>query len=676
MASEKTIYDFVFVGMGASNSLILSSLIKNGLTTDKKIAVLESDSKTKNDKTYCFWADPDEAIVSELSSIISYKFTHIRVNGSHVDSIENRPYHYIRSIDLYNSVFALIQKTQLDFHQHLVTNITVENQIYTLHTAHEKHYSKYVFDSRPSAFDTLSKNDIYLHQSFYGLHIKCLNDVFDKNTFDMMNFNVEQNNFTQFFYVIPFSSNEALVELTRFGSEKINLDYASNLLEDFISNTFGDYDKLGEEVGCIPMTTFNNPKNKLEGILNTGASANLIKPSTGYGFKNMFYFAQKVTEHVASNNLKHFNSIKTESKARFKFYDNLLLLILLRWPSLGKKIFTRLFNKVPVLTVFSFLEEKTPLREEIRIFLSLPIQPFLKALFIYLKNKNLLRYFLSAFVVIVHLTLSLFNHEAAQNFNYFSFSLGLLWIGIPHGALDHMLSGDKKTTLPIFIFNYLLIMWAYLIFWYFFPIISLLIFVGYSSFHFGESELIQNKEQINSLVKYFTAFLLGFSILVFIISTHWEESIEIISRIENGANFSLLLLNHTNWVSLASFSAAIVILLNFLRSKSHSLLGLLLLLVLGIYVPLLMAFGLYFIIQHSYNAWGHLKKGLNESSRVLHVKSIPFTIGALVIFSLMVFFYNHSPNPVAVFSLFFVFIACISLPHFIMMHLFYVKKQV
>ena len=41
MASEKTIYDFVFVGMGASNSLILSSLIKNGLTTDKKIAVLE-----------------------------------------------------------------------------------------------------------------------------------------------------------------------------------------------------------------------------------------------------------------------------------------------------------------------------------------------------------------------------------------------------------------------------------------------------------------------------------------------------------------------------------------------------------------------------------------------------------------------------------------------------------
>ena len=54
MANEKNIYDFVFVGMGASNSLILISLIKNGLITDKKVAVLELDNKAKNDKTYCF----------------------------------------------------------------------------------------------------------------------------------------------------------------------------------------------------------------------------------------------------------------------------------------------------------------------------------------------------------------------------------------------------------------------------------------------------------------------------------------------------------------------------------------------------------------------------------------------------------------------------------------------
>lgn len=675
MAIEKRIYDFIFVGMGASNSLLLISLIRNGLTKDKKIAVLDIDSKAKNDKTYCFWADPEEPIVSELSSIISYKFTSIRVNGSRVDSIENCPYHYIRSIDLYNEAFKMLKKAQIDFYQSFVTDITVENEIYTLQTPDEKYYSKYVFDSRPPVIDAISENDIYLHQSFYGLHIKCPNDVFYKNTFDMMNFNIEQDNFTQFVYVIPFSSNEALVELTRFGAEKIDLSYARRLLENFITTEFGRHQIIAEEVGCIPMSTFKNPVNQFEGVLNTGASANLIKPSTGYGFKNMFYFSKMVTERIRTNNLMHFNTIKLNSKSRFNFYDNLLLIILLHWPSLGKKIFSRLFNKVPVLTVFSFLEEKTSLREEIRIFISLPVKPFIKALFLFLKNKNVLRYIIAFISVIIYTLISLIHSQTAQYFNYLLLVVGLLWIGIPHGALDHILSTDKKTSLPIFIVNYLLIMMIYLVFWYFFPIISLIIFIIYSSFHFGESELIQNKEQINSLFNYLKAFLLGLCILIFIMSTHLQESIRIISKIDNGTSFTLFLLVFKSWAIIGSFASIGYILLKYLQSKSSTLLGILFLLVLGIQVPLSMAFGFYFIIQHSYNAWSHLQKGLNLNSRALYLKSLPFTFGALIIFFLMAFLLNNSNDLAGIWAIFFVFIACISLPHFIMMHLFYAAKS-
>ena len=38
---QDTIYDFVFIGLGASNSLILLSLIKKGLLINKKAAVFE-----------------------------------------------------------------------------------------------------------------------------------------------------------------------------------------------------------------------------------------------------------------------------------------------------------------------------------------------------------------------------------------------------------------------------------------------------------------------------------------------------------------------------------------------------------------------------------------------------------------------------------------------------------
>ena len=69
-----TIYDFVFVGLGASNSLILLSLIQKGLHKNKQIAIFETESKSKNDKTYCFWAGPDDPIVRDLFTIITHRY--------------------------------------------------------------------------------------------------------------------------------------------------------------------------------------------------------------------------------------------------------------------------------------------------------------------------------------------------------------------------------------------------------------------------------------------------------------------------------------------------------------------------------------------------------------------------------------------------------------------------
>lgn len=674
MANDKNIFDYVFVGMGASNSLILISLIKNGLVKNKKVAVLELDSKAKNDKTYCFWAAPDEPIVSELSSIISFKFSNIRINGSKVQAIDTCPYHYIRSVDLYTTTFEMLEEAQIDFFQCVVTNLTRENQIYMLQTPNETYYSKYVFDSRPPNYDVNLSNDIHLYQSFYGLHIKCHSDVFDTNTFDMMNFNVEQNEFTQFIYVIPFSPKEALVELTRFGAEKIDMDYALNLLENFIAETFGSYEKLDTEVGCIPMSTFENPVHQYEGVLKTGASANLIKPSTGYGFKNMFYFAKVVTESIASKNLSPINKIIINTKKRFKFYDKLLLIILLHWPSLGKKIFTSLFSNVPAQTIFSFLEEKTSFREEMSIFIALPIKPFIKALMLYIKNKGVLRYLFALITVVVFLFISRVDDQTAQNFNYLVLIFGFFSIGIPHGAVDHMLTKRKKTPISSFILNYMLLIGAYLLIWYLFPVLSLFIFVAYSAFHFGESELIQNKEEIDAKRKYIKAFLLGLSILLFIVSTHREESIAIISKMIGVDNLSGISIDLQTWSSIASLASISYIVLTFLRSMSISSFGMLFLVVLGIQVPLSMAFGLYFIVQHSFNAWSHLKTGLNMNSRDLYLKSLPFTFGALLLFSVMIYFLYNSVDISGIWPVFFVFIACISLPHFILMHLFYASK--
>ena len=238
MSSKNVINDFVFIGLGASNSLILLTLIRKGLLKNKKVAIFEPESKTNNDKTYCFWSGQGEQIIEDLTPIISHRFNSVKVSQSSVQDIDSQPYHYIRSIDLYNHTLNILAQEQIEIYRKSVNHITCENEIYFVHTEIESYQSKFIFDSRPSSILPLAHHDIYLNQSFYGLHIKCEKEVFHKDTFEMMNFNVDQNDYTQFVYIIPFSTSEALVELTRFGTNKIDVNYASCVLDKFILRDF------------------------------------------------------------------------------------------------------------------------------------------------------------------------------------------------------------------------------------------------------------------------------------------------------------------------------------------------------------------------------------------------------------------------------------------------------
>lgn len=663
-------YDFVFIGLGAGNSLILLDLIKNGLTKNKQIAIFEADNKSVNDKTYCFWAAKEDTIVKDLGQIISHSFNQINVNQSKDLDIFSHPYHYIRSIDLYDYTLEKINQENIDVYRIGIDSINCIDEIYAVHSKDNIFRANYIFDSRPPTISVKKTKDIYLSQSFYGLHIKSEKSIFNDKAFEMMNFQVDQGGYTQFIYVIPFSKNEGLIELTRFGQEKIDTVYASAILDKFILDNYGNYNVLNEEIGSIPMTTFVNPNNQHKGILNTGASANLIKPSTGYGFKNMHSFSKLVSKKIKSGNFTAFNRINITSKKRFKFYDRLLLLILLHWPSEGKRIFSRLFLKNSIHSIFSFLDEKTTVWQEIKIFSTLPIFLFLKALFLSFKSKKYLRYFLAIITFVSYHSIAQWNLDYATNFSYFSVAGGLLLIGIPHGALDHELSINKSESLFIFIFKYLLIAVLYYVLWYFFPLISLLIFIAYSAFHFGESEYMEIGIKMDSFKVFLNSFLLGLAILTYIVSSHLEESLGVISNFIAIPSGTYLV-----YSKFATFLSIFYIAVQSFFINKTTFWGLLFLLILGGFLPLFLAFGFYFILQHSTNAWGHLKIGLKMNNIKLYKKSAIYTISALVILLLIFLNAKKITNSFALMSNFFVFIACISLPHFFMMHQFY-KREV
>ena len=102
------------------------------------------------------------------------------------------------------------------------------------------------------------------------------------------------------------------------------------------------------------------------------------------------------------------------------------------------------------------------------------------------------------------------------------------------------------------------------------------------------------------------------------------------------------------------------------------------LLAVGARLPLLMAFGLYFVGQHSLNGWSHLKTGLQTTHLRLFAKALPFNLGAWLLLGALLYAMQSGYLQLADgrwIPAFFVFVSCISFPHVWVMHRFYGRQK-
>jgi len=212
-------------------------------------------------------------------------------------------------------------------------------------------------------------------QHFKGWLIKTDAPSFDVNVGTLMDFRADQQRGTTFFYVLPFSSTEALVEYTLFSKEILADDIYENALKEYVEQQLKieTYEIQEKEFGVIPMSNFRFPtvQNK---IINIGTAGGQTKASSGYTFRSI----QKQSKAIV-NNLLQGKTFSKPHTGRFHFYDSVLLHILEHNTLRGADIFTDLFKKNAPGQVLKFLDNETSLPEELRIISSLPTMPFLKA---------------------------------------------------------------------------------------------------------------------------------------------------------------------------------------------------------------------------------------------------------------------------------------------------------
>ena len=103
------------------------------------------------------------------------------------------------------------------------------------------------------------------------------------------------------------------------------------------------------------------------GIIRIGTAAGQVKASTGYAFTRMNEDARQIV-----------GGMSRKKPTRFRFYDRLLLSIINNDTAKIPFVMSQLFKSVSMPRILAFLDEKSTLSQEIKIFSQLPIRLFLK----------------------------------------------------------------------------------------------------------------------------------------------------------------------------------------------------------------------------------------------------------------------------------------------------------
>lgn len=664
MKYRKEEIEYLFIGLGAANCLLILELEKEGLLADSRFLIIESHFKNKKDKTFCFWSTEEEVSKIIPANLIDKNWGSVQINGQ-TKSLSPLNYYHVSSLTLYENTQEIIKKRKgLIIYQTL--DLTADYRI-----IHEEkiYHAKYVLDSRPVKVSPANKHHFYINQSFLGWQIQTKIPFFDSDKFTMMDFEIPQNGATQFMYVLPFDSKNALIEITRFGKDLIKRDTAEELLRTYLDKI--PYEITHIEQGCIPMTNIPIAGETSGHVRNTGTRAGHVKPTTGYAFKSMSQDANLIAKQIKVG-LKVLPSSPVQKRTdRFAFYDALLLRILTKKPHLGKPIFKRLFESIDIKTILNFLDEKSTFSQESRIFYSLQWKPFLWAAFkeLFKLDGYVFKFFLPLIASIILLT---FNQFGWPIFGNALLIIGFVAIGLPHGALDHVLEHnclDKIITFR-FVLTYILQGSFLLLIWYLSPIAALGLFIMYSIYHFAQTDYhewnLETKYSWIWGILFFTGILLG----------HLENLSLILVNLSvpNLPNIGGYILT-SFWTEIAYLSTFSCLILSILNRKL-GMFAVSLSILISFQLSLLQAFGIYFIFHHSYVSWNHLKCHFNVNSLQLWKKGSFFTLGAVSLFCFTIWILGDDWGSYV--GAFFIFLSAISFPHVVRMNNFYsyFKKRV
>lgn len=371
-------YDYIVTGGGCAGLSFIMHVLNEPALQDKRILLLEKESKLANDRTWCFW----EKSTGFFENIIYKKWDYAWFHDATYSSLKSlAPYSYkmIRGIDFYTHCYTAIRASdRVDVQHGEVLSLDNVGSGVQAKTSAGIFSSRFAFNSILFQPPQLKKDHYLLLQHFKGWVIETDEPVFDPEKATLMDFRVDQSLGTTFFYVMPFSPTRALVEYTLFTHTVLESQQYDEGLRAYVGQFLGtkNYRVVEEEFGVIPMTDHLFPVQQ-GNIIYLGTAGGQTKPSSGYTFRFIQKHALALVESLKKND--HPFLATSFFQKRFMWYDRVLLHMLYHKKMPGSRIFSLLFRKNQIKRIFRFLDNETGPIEELFLLNTLPQFPFMKA---------------------------------------------------------------------------------------------------------------------------------------------------------------------------------------------------------------------------------------------------------------------------------------------------------
>jgi Brp/Blh family beta-carotene 15,15'-monooxygenase len=301
-------------------------------------------------------------------------------------------------------------------------------------------------------------------------------------------------------------------------------------------------------------------------------------------------------------------------------------------------------------------------------------------------------FFIVGFITVI---CQLFYYPIPEQIQYYLFFSGILLLGIPHGAADLLVAGstareEKKSFSKLrFLTVYISLLFAFGALIWLFPLLGGILFILFSAYHFGETDL--NFINVNSVLGKLLVTSYGIIIISIILLSHFDEVKLLLQPFNIGLENGVFI----DWMGdhryyLVSFLVLIflsILFLYLLKYGMSDFLGKVRFLIdfagmmfILFNLPLLLGFTFYFVAWHSLfslkNIVGYLRKNEDISPMSIARKMLLYSsiaIGGIAIFGVVNFFFFTGASAV---MYPFLGLAVLTTPHMLVMHDMYNRIRI